>query len=161
MTAKGLDVDRLAAGKFNLRRASVQVEALSGFFPDGEDPVWEVRQLTGVELARVRESPETSERIRAVVQALSGGETPPSQAVLDAFGMSREETPADFSRRIETLVSGSVKPALDAAKRHVAVTIAENFPMTFYALTNKIMDLTGMGAEVGKPKRSGRNPESS
>jgi len=40
----------------------------------------------------------------------------------------------------------------------VAVKLAETFPTVFYQLTNAITNLTGQGAEVGKPKRSGKTP---
>lgn len=157
MTPKGLDVKRLAASSFTLRQAEIRVPEMAEFFPEGEDPVWVVRQLTGAELAHVREAADNLDKVRTIVQALSGGgeEGAPPKAVLDAFGLNPEETPADLSRRIETLMYGSVRPAIGAAQRSAAVVVAENYPMQFYSLTNRIMDLTGAGAEVGKRKRSG------
>jgi hypothetical protein len=53
------------------------------------------------------------------------------------------------------LTAGSVSPALGQQNRDGAVKLAETFPTVFYNLTNKILSLTGQGAEVGKRKRSG------
>jgi hypothetical protein len=72
-----------------------------------------------------------------------------------AFGLGDDDVPQNISYRIELLAAGSVSPALGAENRDVAVKLAETFPTVFYDLTNKILNLTGQGAVLGKPKRSG------
>ena len=81
-----------------------------------------------------------------------------AEAIRGAMGLSADEVPADVSRRIEMLTWGSVSPVLGMDGRDVAVRLGENFPTLFYQLTNRILELTGSGAELGKPKRSTAKP---
>ena len=78
--------------------------------------------------------------------------------VRKTLGLSTDDVPADVSRRIEMLSIASVSPRLGTEHREVAVKLAEAFPTVFYNLTNQILTLTGQGAAVGKPKRSGQTP---
>jgi hypothetical protein len=56
--------------------------------------------------------------------------------------------PEDIVRRVEMLVQASVTPC----DRETAVNLSIRFPTIFYALTNKIIELSGEGAEMaGKP----------
>ena len=73
-----------------------------------------------------------------------------------AFGLGDDDVPRDVSYRIEMLVAGSVSPKLGADNRDVAVKLAEAFPTIFYDLSNKVLNLTGQGAVLGKQKRSGK-----
>ena len=92
-----------------------------------------------------------------MVAALAG-DGDKAAAIRQAMGLSNEDVPGDVSRRIEMLAAGSVAPLLGPDNRDVAVKLAETFPTVFYQLTNAITNLTGQGAEVGKPKRSGKTP---
>lgn len=156
---KGLDVQKLMAADFKLREAELPVPELAAFFPDGEQPVWVVRQLTATEMNRAQEAGKNEDKIRAVVTALSG-EGDKAEAIRDILGVGDDETPAEISRRIEMLVLASVTPKITPETRDVAVLMAEKFATQFYSLTTKIMSLTGQGAEVGKPKRSTRTQTS-
>ena len=88
------------------------------------------------------------------------GDGDKAKAIRDAMGLSDEQIPADISRRIEMLTYGSVEPALGPDLREVAVKVAESYPTLFYELTNRILELTGSGAELGKRKRSTRTQAS-
>jgi len=90
------------------------------------------------------------------------GDGDKADAIRKSLGLSDDEVPGDVSRRIEMLAAGSVNPKIGQENRDLAVMVAEKFSVTFYTLTNKIQELTGQGAEVGKPKRSGAKqaPES-
>ena len=120
---------------------------------------WKVRGLTAAELARAREAGERGEALKSLVQAMAG-DGDKAKAIRDAMGLSDEQIPADISRRIEMLTHGSVEPKLGADLREVAVKVAESYPTLFYELTNRILELTGSGAEPGKRKRSTRTPAS-
>jgi len=150
-----VNVDKFLGASLSLREASIEVPELAEFFEDGEDAVWVVRGLTAVDLGRAGEESQRSENIEALVSAVSG-EGDKVDAIRKAFGISGKDVPADVSRRIAILAAGSVSPALGEDRRDVAVRLAETFPTTFYTLTNKILSLTGEGAELGKRKGSGK-----
>jgi hypothetical protein len=115
--------------------------------------VWKVRGLTAAELARSREAGERGEQLKALVSAMAGSGDK-AKAIRDSMGLNNDDVPADISRRIEMLTAGSVDPELGPDNREVAVKIANDFPTLFYELTNRILELTGSGSEMGKPKRS-------
>lgn len=139
------------------RQMDVDVAELVGtLFDEGEKPVWTVRGLTAAELGRAKQAGvEGLDTVKALVAAMAGDGDKAMQ-IRKAFGLSNDDVPQDISYRIEMLAAGSVSPALGVANRDVAVKLAEAFPITFYDLTNKILNLTGQGAELGKPKRSGK-----
>jgi hypothetical protein len=99
------------------------------------------------------------ENIKALVEAMAG-KGDKASALRKTLGIADGEVPPDVSRRIEMLAVGSVKPELGMDNRDVAVKLAESFPTVFYNLTNRILSLTGQGAEVGKPKPSGKAAKS-
>ncbi len=141
------------------REASIEVPELAQWFGADERAVWVVRGLTAAELGRANQAAERGlDNVRALVAAMAG-DGDKAGAIRKAMGLSDEDVPADISRRIEMLAAGSVAPALGSDNRDVAVKLAEAYPTVFYNLTNHILTLTGQGAELGKPKRSGTTPE--
>lgn len=155
-----MDLQRFQSASFQTREAEIKVPELAEFFDGKKTPVWKVRGLTGAELGRANEASERGiDNIRAMVKAMAG-EGDKATAIQQALGVGGDDVPADVSRRIELLTLGSVDPALGPENRDVAVRLAETFPTTFYNLTNRILSLTGQGAELGKPKRSGKTAAS-
>lgn len=151
-----LDLQKFLNAALQPRQQTIDVPELHAWFATGSAATWIVRSLTSSELARANQAAETGmENVRAMIAALAGTGTDKSGAIRQAMGLSDEDVPADVSRRIEMLTAGSVEPALGANQRDVAVRLAETFPGVFYRLTNAIINLTGQGAEPGKPKRSG------
>lgn len=151
-----LDLQKFLNAALQPRQQTVDVPELQTWFPADAAPIWTVRGLTAAELARANQAAETGlENVRAMIAALAGTGTDKSGAIRQAMGLSDEDVPADISRRIEMLTAGSVSPALGPNQRDVAVKLAEAFPGLFYKLTNIVINLTGQGAELGKPKRSG------
>lgn len=150
-----MDLQKFLNESLTSREATLSVPELKGYF--GEDkPEWTVRGLTAIELARANEISEKGpENIKSLIEAIAG-EGDKAEALRKSMGLSQEETPQDITRRIEMLCSGSVKPVIGYENRDVAVKLAETFPTTFFNLTNKILSLTGMGAELGKRKPSGK-----
>jgi uncharacterized protein YidB (DUF937 family) len=151
-----MDLHKFLGASFSPREATVEVPELSDFFADGEKAEWTVRSLTAAEMGRAELAAEKGvENIKALVEAMAGkGEK--AEALRKAMGISQAETPADVSRRIEMLTAGSVSPELGMESRDVAVRLAEVHPTVFYKLTNKILSLTGQGAELGKRNPSGK-----
>lgn len=149
-----MDLDRFLGASFLPREATIAVPELSNFFGE-ETPEWTIRGLTSAELARANEiSDRMPGNIRALVDSLTG-DGDKAEAIRKIVGLPTSEVPADVSRRIEMLATGSVSPELGESRRDVAVRLAETFPTVFYNLTNRILSLTGQGAELGKRKRSG------
>lgn len=155
-----MDLNKFLAESLSPRTATIAVPELKGFF--GKDkPEWKVRGLTGVELGRIKQtaSAEGQEKLQALIAALAGAGDK-AEALRAVMGVADGDVPEDISRRIEMLTVASVEPGLGTEKRDVAVKLAESFPTVFYNLTTQILSLTGQGAELGKPKRSGKTATS-
>lgn len=152
-----MDLQKFLQAALQPRQSTVQVPELSAWF--GDKPAeWVVRGLSAAELARANQAGERGlDNARAMVAALAG-DGDKAAAIRAAMGLSNEDVPGDVSRRIEMLAAGAVSPLLGPDNRDVAVKLAETFPTVFYQLTNAIINLTGQGAELGKPKRSGKTP---
>lgn len=152
-----MNVQRFLDAALSPRELDVTVPELVGtLFDAGESAVWTVRGLTAAELGRAKQASEEGlDTVKALVQAMAGDGDKAAQ-IRKAFGLSDDDVPPDVSYRIEVLAAGSVSPVLGVENRDVAVKLAEAFPTTFYDLTNKILNLTGQGAVLGKHKRSGK-----
>lgn len=151
-----MDLSKFLQASLAPRQASLEVPELAQFFGEDEEPLWTVRGLTAHELGRANESAERGQdNLKALIEAMSGSGDK-AEALRKSMGLSDKEVPADVSRRIEMLMAGSVEPALGQESREIVVKLAEMFPTVFYNLTNKILSLTGQGADEGKRKRSGK-----
>jgi hypothetical protein len=152
-----MNLQRFLSAALAPRQLEVEVPELAGvLFDDGEKPVWTVRGLTAAELGRAKQASEEGlDTVKALVEAMAGDGDKAAQ-IRKAFGLGDDDVPQNISYRIELLAAGSVSPALGTENRDVAVKLAEAFPTVFYDLTNKVLTLTGQGAVLGKPKRSGK-----
>lgn len=131
------------------RQATVRVPDLAAFFADGAEPVWIVRGLTGEEIARSTDSSARHATITAAVQALANSaaakaETVEAMQSLLGYGT---DVPEDLAKRFDHLTYGSVSPVIDRA---LAVKLFASYPIVAYTLSNKILELTGLGPDVGK-----------
>ena len=154
-----MDLAKFLNESLSPRTVTIEVPELKAFF--GKDkPEWTVRGLSAAELGRAKEAAERGLiNTMAMVEALAGtGDK--AESIRKTMGISDKDVPADISRRIEILTAGSISPELGKDNRDVAVKLGEQFPTTFYNLTTHILSLTGQGAEVGKPKRSGKKAKS-
>ena len=145
----GFDITKFNDAQFSHREATVKVPSLALFFPEGETPEWMVRGLTGHEMASVREAAKVSANVEAIVgKLLQGDASARADAVKEAMGVStKASTPEDMVRRIHMLKHGSVEPVCD---QRMAVRLADVSVTTFYELTNKITELTGLGKRLGE-----------
>ncbi|SCY44694.1 hypothetical protein [Desulfoluna spongiiphila] len=145
------DVKKFKKTKFQTRTEDVPVKDLSAYFEEGENPVWVVRGLTGQELGQTKEAAARNKNFAAILEAIEAStKNEKVQGLKKALGV--DEVPQNIAERIEQLVLGSVEPACDT---DLALMLCERFPVEFYTLTNKILELTGKGMEPGKPKGSG------
>lgn len=153
-----MDIQKFLNAALKPRETVVDVPELQAWFGKDTPAKWTVRGLTVAELARANQAADSGlENLRAAVQAIAG-DGDKATAIRQTLGLSNEDVPGDVSRRIEMLTAGSVLPLLGADNRDVAVKLGETFPTVFYQLTNAIINLTGQGAELGKPQRSGMTP---
>ena len=146
----GFRADAFAAAAFEHRTDVVPVPSLADWFEG--DAVWTVRGLTAHELARANEAAEKRNNAAALLEALVGGSKQAKVKELREAMALTDATPAEISKRLEMLTSGSVDPPCDHS---TAVLIAERYPIEFYQLTNRITSLTGQGQQPGKPPASG------
>jgi hypothetical protein len=153
-----MDLDKFLNATLVPRQAEVEVPELAGvlFGPD-EAALWTVRGLTSNEIAHANAAAERADSLKALVTAMAG-EGDKATAIRNAMGLGDGEVHPSVSRGIELLTAGSVTPTLGQDKRDVAVKLSEAYPALFYRLTRKIDELSGLGAELGKRKRSGETP---
>jgi hypothetical protein len=152
------DLNRFRATSLTPRQAVVAVPDLAHWYGDAE-PVWTVRGLTGEEIARANEANQRTAVIAATIEALastanSGAEQVEAMRTLMGYGT---DTPFDLAKRLDHLVFGSVEPKID---REIAVRLFMAYPIVAYTLTNKILELTGLGPDMGKALPSTPIPES-
>ena len=149
------DLERFRSAQLGPREADVRVQDLAHWFADGAPPVWRVRGLTGEEIARSNEASQRHETIASAVEAFaaaSGGDK--AGALSELIGYSGS-VPADLAKRFDHLVFGSIEPKID---REIAVRLFKDYPVVGFHLTNRILELTGLGPDVGKLPPSGETP---
>lgn len=179
------DTQKFLQTKFQAREDSVPVPDMKEFFnynPDDPDnpefikdpkskkksgvkiknpkwkpPVWKIRGLTGVEVARANEAMDRNKNISAIIEGLIAHNAREKvQAVKQLIG-NDEKVPNEIAKRIELLIMGSIDPKVDT---ELAVKICRVFPIEFYEITNKISLLTGQGHLPGKLKPCGETEAS-
>lgn len=139
--------DRFLTAPLTLRTAEVAVPDLAAWF-DGE-PVWRVRGLNANEMAKVEQAERRQQVAEALAEALQAGNVAEIAAgVREVLGRS-VAIESVYARQIELLVIGSVEPAIDHAH---AAKLGECYPVTFKTIVNKVLELTGQGAEAASKK---------
>lgn len=148
----GFDIKKFDAAKLVQRTEEVEVEELKEFSKGDGPLLFKVRGLTGEELFRVKAAVDSNSNLAAVIDGLSsvvGKEK--AEALRNVCGVGGMR-PDEHVKRLEVLVLGCVDPVIE---RPIAVKLAAAYPTVFTRLTDKILALMGMGAEVGKRKGSG------
>lgn len=145
----GFLTDKFANAKFEPRTEEIDVPFMRDFFEEGREPKFIIRGLNAVELNTTIEANTKQKSIDNIVKAITT-DRDQIQSVRKALGMSGD-IPAEIAKRIETFVLGCVSPQFNHS---MAVKFAEAFPIEFYDITNKILNLTGMGGSYVKPQPS-------
>ncbi len=135
------DTGKFGKAKFERRTESVDVSALKDFFQEGEEPKILVQGLTHHEVSRCSEGIQGNTNLEALLKATAGHAPSMKEAVGELLGKTTE-VPKDTQKRILHLVAGSLEPKIDEM---TAVKLAETFPIEFTLLSNKIVELTGLG----------------
>lgn len=137
------DTKKFETTTFKDRVADVPVPRLAAFFDKKEKPVWIVRGITGPESAQAKQAVQNNQNIEAVLKAIGSKKKKDIvDGVKELMKLDSEKVPDELVLRYAWLKFGSVKPV---CSHELAMSLALNFSEDFYALTNKIMGLTGMG----------------
>lgn len=127
--------------KFEARTGAITIDGLRDFFDEDEEPEFVVRSLTHAEVAQCAEGAQSDPNLKALLEAAAGHTPAIKGAVQEMLGKVLD-VPVDTKKRILHLTKGSVEPKIDEG---TAVKLAETFPIEFTLLTNKILELTGLG----------------
>ncbi|WP_051617246.1 hypothetical protein [Desulfonatronovibrio hydrogenovorans] len=151
------DLKKFSKAKFQARTEAVAVPALADFFEEDSKPEFLVRGLTGEEMARANEALNKSKNIAAILEAIAGqAQNEKIKGLKDVMGLG-DDMPGDLAKRIEVLAMGCVEPVLDIQNASKIFRVA---PVDGYALTNKILVLSGQGMTLGEQPASGRKKKS-
>ena len=135
----------------------VSVPDMKDFFPNvgNEKIAFKVRGLTGQELGRANASAEKNRELKAVLDGMLSGS---SKKITEAVRkLAQPDVSQDIAKRLELFVLGCVEPAGDL---ELAIKVCTVFPVDFYTITTKILELTGKGHVAGEPKPSGKTQKS-
>lgn len=150
----GFDLARFARATMAPREAEVKIPEMKCWFPEGEEPVFKVRGLTGEEYYSVRAAVQKRTDIEAIAQKLFSGD---GGAIAEAVREHYGAVPEEYARRVEVLKLGSVDPKFDHMQ---ALKFFQNFPTPATMITTEILRATGEGSVVGESKGSGGTPAS-
>ncbi|MDY0164509.1 hypothetical protein [Desulfobotulus sp.] len=143
-----MDIGRFLAAKTKPRTRDFPApEGLKVFFEDPAQAAFQVRGLTGEELARVRAAVERNRDMQALVEKFFGGREERLSAMKDVLGLSPDSLPDDLARRITMVALGCASPELD---EQAAARLFEVQPVFAYQLSDAILNLTGEGAALGE-----------
>ena len=148
----GFDTNKFRQTEFIPREEKVKVLGLKEFFDDDEEPTFTIRGLTGYEVGFCNEARDRNKNVNKLLTGLvSSSTTEVIETVKKAIGVGLSVTD-DVARRIEMLKLASVDPVLD---HELVKKLCEDHAVIFWDLTNKVLELTGLGAIPGKANASG------
>jgi hypothetical protein len=158
----GIDIKKFKTAKFKDRTEEIKVDQLKSFFPKEDKPVWIIRAITGEEMYFVRAAVEKSRNIEQVLsQLVSGTSKQKAEAAVKVLGLDEKDLPEDYIRRLHILRYGSIDPNLrdEVEGLEICKKIAQTHPTLFNTLTDRIMQLTGLG-KLGEVSASGNKQKS-
>ena len=150
------DFAKFSQAPLAARTAEVPVPDLAPWFGPDEKPVWIVCGLTGEAISRANAAADRTEKLRAAMEAMLQAGQARKEAFAAILGTG-DDVPDDLLKRYEHLIAGSVSPPCD---RELAIRLFAHFPVVAYQISNKILELTGLGSIEGKAPGSGPTPES-
>jgi len=144
---------RFMKQEFVPRVEKVPVETLQDWFDEGEEAQWEIRNLTGRELALSQEARSKVKSLNSALEAIVSDEGEDKlEALRKIMGVSLDN-PDELIKRLDMLRFGSINPEVTL---DLSVKLAETFPFEFMKITSRIIIITGLGASSVKQKPSGK-----
>jgi len=153
----GFNSNQFTKQKFEHKTEKLKVEVLADWFGKDEEPIWEVRSLTGSEFVKAQEAQAKNKNLAVLAEALVAGSDKDKVKALKQMVGTTDDVPGELAKRMEMLVFGTVNPEIDMT---VAIKLAEYFPSDFMILTNKIINLTSLGSDMVKRKAYGKTSPS-
>ena len=134
----------------NFPTKKIPVPQLKNFFPEGEEPEWEIKSLTGIEIAISNQAPIDYRRKKAMIEALTD-DNASSIAMKKAFqellGKCPEDTmPEEYLRWLKIVEFGSIPHCPES----ICVKLAHAKGAVFRLLANDISVMSGLGADMGE-----------
>ena len=152
----GFDVTKFTQAKFSARSEKFEVQGLSEFFPEGEEPLVTLRGLTAEELAVSDQRADNAGSMAALLESvLATSVKDKVQGIRGLLGLGTD-TPRAHVKRLALIQFGMTDPALSESD---IVRLGDAFPIEFYQISNRIVELTGQGKILGKAQGSISTPE--
>jgi hypothetical protein len=151
------DKNKFMAAKYSFREKEIPVPSLKDFFDPDTKPVWKIRNLTGVDIARADEAASKYALSSDVLEALMGSHSKKVQDSVKKILGKSEDIPVDIAKRVEHLQICSIDPVCDL---DLALKICKVQALLFLELTNEILKLSGKGMKLGELKASGKTKKS-
>jgi len=152
-----MNIEKFRQARHERRTAVVKVPALADFFDEGEKPEMTVQMLTGPEVAKARERITRNAVVEQLIEKIvSEKASSKIEAIQQALGLS-DDVPNDLVYRIAVCEFGVASVDL---QQEDCVKLADICPTTFYEITSKILELTGLGqVALGESNASGTTGE--
>ena len=142
------DVDAFMSTEFIERTAEVLLDTLPETMWGGDEPpTFIVRGMDADEMCKSINIEESQASINEVIEALSS-KAGVTDAIKEKLGTDISASPLDIKRRIYQLETCCIEPKFESFE---AGKFAQTFPVSFYRVTSKISELTGLGLDVKKP----------
>jgi len=139
------DINAFDAAQVSFPTKKIQVPTLKKFFNENEEPIIEIKALTGIELALVEESSNKINMLKAALESFAKGSVKNLKDGFDELLNGETETPETYMRWI-TLVRLGTVPQLP---EHICVKMAFACAGTLRRLAHEISIMSAMGADLG------------
>ena len=132
----------------NFPTKKIPVPQLKNFFPEGEEPEWEIKSLTGMEIAISNQAASNAERMKAAIQTIStdGSGLSMKEGFKELFGKDVDYTPEEYLRWLKIVEYGSVPRCPETT----CVKLAHAKGAVFRLLAHEISVMSGLGADMGE-----------
>ena len=150
----GLDVKALQKQKWEKRTKTISVPRLKDWTKKGEKPTWKIQSLGTTEIwkAEVAASEESRNAVEQLSGALVGSDIGEAAEAVKALVGVSSEIPQELAKRIFLLTYASIDPVCDLT---TAGIICDHFPTDFLAITQEILNISGLGSKKKESKSSG------
>ena len=142
------DVNAFENASVNFPTKKIPVPELKAFFPEGEEPEWEIKSLTGIEIAISNQAPIDYGRKKAMIEALTddnASSVEMKKAFQDLLGQCPEDTmPEEYLRWLKIVEFGSVTHSPE----HICVKLAHAKGAVFRLIAHEISLMSGIGADL-------------
>lgn len=139
--------DQFDAANVTFPTKKIPVPELKEFFGDGEEPMWEIKPLTGLELSIAEQAAQNFEKLKGLIESIVGDNVKEmKQGFGELLGRTKDTTPEQYLKWLKYIEFGSVP----TCPEHIVVKLAQTKAGTFRRLAYEISVLSAQGADLGK-----------